>query len=378
MKAYQLYAAISFSLLIPLKSFTQDSIRFDGQLSSWVHFNPSNDLPVWLGGRYLPALNYGINLQHDKLIDFEASANMNGSFGVNPFDSSYVRGAIKPYRLWARYSARQIEIRAGLQKINFGSAAILRPLMWFDQVDPRDPLMFTDGVWGILGRYYLLNNANIWLWGLYGNQYRKGWEAFGSNKFVPEFGGRIQLPVPRGEAGFSYHHRNADCIIMSDTLGNNVPENRYGFDAKFDAVVGFWVEASWSDYSKNIGIYSSQEIINLGADYTFGIGNGLAVTYEQLIAAYDRNPFEFENSLTFSLLHFSYPVGMFDNLSFIAYYDWTNNKSYNFLNWQRQFNKFSMYLMGYINPKEYNIPTQGSDEILFAGSGVQLMFVFNH
>jgi hypothetical protein len=359
-------------------SRSQDSLTFDGQLSTWVHVNPSNDLPVWLGGRYLPALNYGIGLQNDKLIDFEASANLNGNLGIHPFDTSHVSGILKPYRVWARYSARQIEIRAGLQKINFGSAAILRPLMWFDQVDPRDPLMFTDGVWGVLGRYYFLNNANIWVWGLYGNDNRKGWEVFGSRKNIPEFGGRLQVPVPRGEAGFSYHHRNADGRNFSDTLDNNIPENRYGFDAKFDAVVGFWVEASWSDYGNNIGIYSSQEIINLGVDYTFGIGNGLAVTYEQLIAAFDRNPFEFRNSLTFSLLHFSYPVGMFDNLSFIAYYDWTNNKSYNFLNWQRQFNKFSMYLMGYINPKEYNIPTQGSDEILFAGSGVQVMFVFNH
>ena len=68
-----------------------------------------------------------------------------------------------------RYSSDQFELRLGLQKINFGSASMLRPLMWFDQMDPRDPLHLTDGVWGLLARYYFLNNANIWLWGLYGN-----------------------------------------------------------------------------------------------------------------------------------------------------------------------------------------------------------------
>jgi len=113
-------------------------------------------------------------------------------------------GHDKPYRFWARYSAKQVELRIGLQKINFGSASMLRPLMWFDQVDPRDPLMLTDGVWGILGRYYFLNNANIWLWGLYGNDNRKGWEIFNSQKTIPEFGGRLQIPVPKGESGFSF------------------------------------------------------------------------------------------------------------------------------------------------------------------------------
>jgi hypothetical protein len=75
---------------------------------------------------------------------------------MKDFNSFSSNGDIKPYRLWARYSTSQLEIRAGLQKINFGSANILRPLMWFDQMDPRDPLQLTDGVWGILGRYYTL------------------------------------------------------------------------------------------------------------------------------------------------------------------------------------------------------------------------------
>jgi hypothetical protein len=35
-------------------------------------------------------------------------------------------------------------------------------------------------------------------------------------------------------------------------------------------------------------------------------------------------------------------------------------------------------MMGYINPKEYNIPTQDAGEILYAGSGIQLMMVFNY
>ena len=116
----------------------------------------------------------------------------------------------------------------------------------------------------------------------------------------------------------------------------------------------------------------------MGMDYTFGVGNGLTVVLEQLFAAYDEYAFRFDNAINFSLLNLSYPVGMFDYLNAIVYVDWTNSRIYNFLNWQRQFNRFTFYLMGYVNPKDYNIPTQMTDEILYAGSGLQLMLVFNH
>ena len=94
---------------------------------------------------------------------------MYGSVLYHPFDSSQVDAAIKAYRLWGRYTGHQFEVRVGLQKIDFGSAMMLRPLQWFDEMDPRDPLNFTTGVYGALGRYYFLNNANIWGWILYGN-----------------------------------------------------------------------------------------------------------------------------------------------------------------------------------------------------------------
>jgi len=362
------------------KADAQDSLHFKGQLSAYTHLNPGNTLTWWSGARYIPQLNYEYRLKENRLIDFEASANLYGNMGIRPFDSTGFNGNVKPYRLWARYSTPQFELRAGLQKINFGSASILRPLMWFDQIDPRDPLKLTDGVWGVLARYYFMNNANIWLWGLYGNKNTKGWESFATEKKTAEYGGRLQLPVPKGETGFSFHHRNTDCSSLPDsiTILGKVPENRFGFDSKFDAVVGFWIEASWSKFGDDLGVFTNQEIINLGIDYTFSIGNGLTLIYEQLIAAWDENPFRFSSSVNFSLLSLSYPVGLFDNLSAIVYYDWTNSRIYNFVNWQKQFNKVTLYLMGYINPKEYNIPTQVTDEVLYAGSGIQLMLVFNH
>jgi hypothetical protein len=187
----------------------QDSLIYKGQFSAYSHVNTNNEFPWWNGGRYIPQLNYELRGSDEKLIDFEASANIYGNAGFEPFTSGSFNGDVKPYRFWGRYSTSQFEFRVGLQKINFGSATILRPLMWFDQIDPRDPLKLTDGVWGALARYYFLNNSNIWFWGLYGNKNRKGWEILPSQKNIPEFGGRFQAPVPKGEAGLSFHHRTA-------------------------------------------------------------------------------------------------------------------------------------------------------------------------
>ena len=358
----------------------QDTFNFSGQLSGYIHYNPNNDLPLWGGGRYIPQLNYGIPLKEQRKVDLEASANIFGNAGLRPFDSTGFNGDIKPYRAWVRYSSPQFEIRAGLQKINFGSAKILRPLMWFDRIDPRDPLQLTDGVWGILARYYFLNNTNIWLWGLWGNKDPKGWEAFPTARHIPEFGGRVQTPVPKGEVAVSYHHRLADCSQLTDSshVVGDVAENRLGLDARFDMVVGWWIEASWSLHNKDIGPFTHQEAINLGIDYTFGLGNGLGVTLEQLLASYDEGPFEFKNTTTFSLLSLSYPIGLFDQLSAMVYYDWTNNRLYNFINWQKQFNKVTLSTKLYGNPKEYYLPLQESNEMRCGGTGIMLMVVFNH
>jgi hypothetical protein len=359
----------------------QDSTFFKGQLSAWEHYNPDNKLPLWSGVRYIPQLNFEIKPAKKSLIDIEASANIFGNAGLKLFDSANYDGYIKPYRVWARYSTQQFEFRAGLQKINFGSASLLRPLMWFDQIDPRDPLQLTDGVWGALARYYFLNNANIWLWALYGNKNPKGWELIKTRKNIPEFGGRFQSTVSKGEAAISYHHRVADSRNYAGSPWyeiDKIPENRFGFDAKFDFLIGCWIEASWINRSKYIGNLTNQEIFNLGGDYTFGVGNGLTVTFEQLLAIYDEKAFKLDNKYPFSLLNLSYPIGLFDKINVIVYYDWVNKAAYNFINWQKQFNKISLYLMGYINPKDYNLPTQGAAEKLYAGSGIQLMFVYNH
>jgi hypothetical protein len=241
-------------------------------------------------------------------------------------------------------------------------------------------LNLTDGVWGVLARYYFLNNANLWLWGLYGNEDPRGWDFAGTTRGIPEFGGRFQSPIPSGEAALSYHHRVSDTRDINGALPEyaKIRENRIGFDVRVDLVVGAWLEGSWVNSSENLGMFTNQELLNIGVDYTFGIGSGLYIIFEQLLVSSDEKAFSFDNPTTFSLMSLSYPLGLFSNIQGIIYYDWDNSNLYNFINVQRDFRHFSLYLMAYWNPDNYRIPTQETIQNLYAGRGIQLMFVFNH
>lgn len=349
-----------------------------GQASTFLLFNPDNTLKVWTGGRYIPTFSLAKPLPEKRLLDLEASANITGNFATIPFDTTYTNGSIRPYRAWVRYSTKQMEWRLGLQKINFGAASILRPLMWFDQIDPRDPLQITDGVYGVLGRYYFLNNANIWVWGLYGNKNARGFDPTATVKGTPEFGGRFQFPAKNGELGLTYHYRKADITNFGQPDWTESPENRFGIDGKWDVGVGLWVEATWVHNSRNIGLLTSQHLINVGTDYTFGVGNGLNVIAEQLVIAYDEKAFAFENPSTLTAISANYPLGLFDNLSAIIYYDWTNDNLYNLLQWQHSFPKWTLNVLAFWNPKDAALPQQGQAENLLGGRGIQILAVYNH
>lgn len=381
----RIYTSISF-ILCAFSLFAQEdslssnqknkleNLRFSGQLSAWGQLSPDIPTKVWLGGCYIPQLNFSTPLKNNQLFDVEVSANLFGDIGIRSGNAS-AEGKIKPYRAWARYSSTRMEARIGLQKINFGSAQMFRPLMWFDSMDPRDPLQLTDGVWGGLFRYYFPNNSTLWLWSLYGNKDRKGWELIPVARSFPELGGRVQLPVPKGEGALSYHFRKAD----TSALGlEEINENRFGFDLRLDVTVGLWLETSWTHLNGNMGELTNQQMVTVGTDYTFDIGNGLGTTFEQFFYSYSEKGIDLGYSLNFSGLHFSYPLTLLDNLSAMVYYDWKEHNFYNFLNWQRQLNNITFHTIAYWNPKTFGIPSQMGTSGRFAGKGLQLMIVWHH
>ncbi|KPK71093.1 hypothetical protein AMJ87_07695, partial [candidate division WOR_3 bacterium SM23_60] len=150
-------------------------LQFHGQVSAWGSAAYVDSLQTACGLRYIPSFTLEMPVSQSHLIDAEISVNAYAVLdSIRTLDDYNLDQAVDPYRLWCRFSGSQFELRGGLQKISFGSATVFRPLMWFDQIDVRDPLRITDGVYALLLRYYFLNNANVWLWGLYGNHETKG------------------------------------------------------------------------------------------------------------------------------------------------------------------------------------------------------------
>ncbi|MFQ5864925.1 MAG: outer membrane lipoprotein-sorting protein [bacterium] len=343
-------------IFVVTQHVSSQTTDLQGQLSGWTYLRESSLSESQFGLRYIPTLSVEKRINDELVVDSELSLKTFGSGTFDSPDEMVDNGEVKTYRLWLRFSASQFEVRVGLQKINFGSATLLRPLMWFDRIDPRDPLQLTDGVYGLLGRYYFLNNANVWLWGLYGNDETKGWEAIPTDDQSVEYGGRFQYPVGSGEIALTYHHRKADLsksplslIVAGDST---ISENRLALDGKWDLEIGLWFEGVVIHQNSEVTSFEYRNFFTLGADYTFSIGTGLHVLGEHLLFAMADEPFGTDESINLSALLMDYNLGLLDRLIAIVYYDWDNRQFFRYASWGRIYDNWSFYVNTFWNPEE--------------------------
>jgi hypothetical protein len=358
------------------------SLAHRGLISLWGVVNFEKASNSQLGLRYIPEFSLTFQLSESSTLDTEVSLNAYGTGTFNEDDGFQTDGKIKPYRLWLRYSLPQFEARIGLQKISFGSATLLRPIMWFDSLDPRDPLQLTDGVYGLLLRYYFINNTNIWLWGLFGNEKIKGREIIPTQKDSVEYGGRVQIPLFKGELAVTYHHRRAD-VGQSSLLqlppGNHIaPENRIALDGKWDIGIGLWVEGSLIHQKNEFLLMPWRRALNVGLDYTFGIGNGLFLLGEHFYFSRSQEAFHSGEDTNFSAILLRYPLGLLDEITGIFYYDWENMDWYRFLSWQRTYDRWRINVIGFWNPENFQIYPMTSGNNSFMGMGFQVTIIFNY
>jgi len=365
--------------------------------------------------RYVPELSFSIPLSQTLTLDGLFSSNLWAQRTSSADGPVETRESAEAYRAWVRASTHRFEVRAGLQKISFGSASLFRPLMWFDQMDPRDPLRLSEGVWGLLSRSYLPGNVTVWGWGLRGNGERKGWELIPTLEGAFEGGGRIQAPLGPGEVGATYHHRRFDLeklgIFPPGTIEPRGGEDRFGLDGKWDLEVGVWLEAVFirqdSPELDNRWIRG----LSLGTDYTFEVGNGLTVLAEYMLkenpvfrstqplqppteaeADLPRDGAEFQGAgvegrgrsqLQLTSFTANYPVGVLDRFGLAIYRDWEDSSWYRLLEWRRSYDRFRFHLLTFWNPEESAFfPSFGGDGTASSGSltgkGVQVMLVYNH
>jgi len=362
-------------------SFPQ-SFQTKGLITGWLAGSAEKAVQPLLGLRFIPTFSVDHSWNKKYTLDAELSLNAYGNLNFLTLENVESDGDIKPYRMWMRFSTRQFEARLGLQKINFGSASMFRPLMWFDRLDPRDPLQLTDGVYGLLLRTYFLNNANIWLWGLYGNNDTKGWEFIPTSGNTAEFGGRTQIPAGKGELAFSFHHRTVDLSeFLSDKIlpeEKNIPENRFALDGKWDIGIGLWFEGAVFRQNSSKLPYPWQQTLTIGIDYTFSLGNGLYVMGEHFLFTQSSEFLSSGQNIKFSAVSLNYPCGLLDSLSGMIYYDWKNHDFYRFINWQRTYDKWKIYVMGFWNPEKFLLYQGNVDSSLFTGTGFQIMVVYNY
>lgn len=343
----------------------------DGQISGWGRFVNQESAPSAssFGIRYIPSFHRTVYQQHGALFDLELSANLL-VFGNR--DRPFEVASVDPYRLWFRYSTPRFESRLGLQKINFGPAKLLRSLMWFDRLDPQDPLQLADGVYGLRLRYVLQNNADIWVWGLYGNTGTKGMNVAATEEKSPEYGGRFQYPVGNGEMAISVHSR------VTGGSGEPVSERRIALDGVWDAGVGVLFESALIRTDQKETSPSWQTFLTLGVDYTLAVGSGLTLLCENLLVAFDEAPFGTGQTRNMSGLMMLYPMGLVDQLSYFGFYDWNDGLPYHYLSWQRNYDAWIYHLSIFWSTGR-NTPEGESQSIaVFGIKGLQLMIIFNH
>ncbi len=336
--------------------------------------------------RFIPEIKFSTAPDRPVTFDGELSANAYGMSLFYPDRGADLSGDIKPYRAWLRLSTSRFEARAGLQKVSFGSAILFRPMMWFDTLDPRDPLQLTDGVNALLLRFYTNRNANFWAWAMVGNKGARGFDLAPPDKKTPEFGGRVQVPLFKGELGATYHRRKAavDGLVPLMLLPPGsplpippVPEDRVGLDGKWDIGIGVWLEGALVHQQTTLLPLPYQLALTAGLDYTFGLGNGLTALAEHFRIESSARAFARGESLDFSALLLRYPLGLLDELSGIFYYDWRNRDAYRFVTWRRTTDALSFNVILFWNPEGLPaLPGQPASSS-FAGKGFQLLLAYH-
>jgi len=74
---------------------------------------------------------------------------------------------------------------------------------------------------------------------------------------------------------------------------------------------------------------------------------------------------------------FTYPLSVLDNLSAMVFYIPGNNLVFNYVNWTRTYDNWTLYAIGYWNPSAPLTISQSQGKNLFTGKGLQLMVNYN-
>lgn len=332
-----------------LKKFWIACLMMPMMLFGWESSNRFSVIGTFQDGSKSLGADWALDIQHEEYLGrllLQAGYSLHSELQNDWAEKYSLEMDARTYRWWLSMQLKQSEVRLGLQQINFGPAQVLRPLRWFDSLNPQDAYQISRGVDALLFRHYWLNNANLWMWGILGDAESKGNEFIGSKESSIEYGGRIQYPSPLGELALSIHLREIP----------RANEYRMGLDYRYDGALGAWLEASASGFD-NAGIYIPDYSTSacLGMDYVLMWGNGLAITMENMLLAQAPQKLGELRTESFSTAWMlNYPVSLLDTISLLAHKQWQGDSFGISAQLRRVYDYFSFELnLGHTSEQDY-------------------------
>ncbi len=316
---------------------------------------------------YLPTVSIVGNEGSNWVADFEWAGRVGTQYNGAPGDDSSIVSVGKHHRLWVRLSSEKVELRLGLQKLAFGPGMLLRPLMWYDNLDLRDPTGQTDGTEALRVRYFGGENWSV-----------AGWLDRLNSDFDMASGGRLELTTPSTEIGVTFHYQAEDAAAL-DAQVAMFGRQRFSFDLRYDGFIGAWTEVMYGHGTLS-DMNSDVLQVMIGADYTLPIGQGIYVVTENLLLKYsDTKADTTIDTRSISILMASIPMGFLDQLTAIVQVDWDGSQAYNYLRWSRTYDHLSFNVMVGANPRRSAVSGSAmSTSLASFGESIQLMVIYNH
>jgi hypothetical protein len=316
-------------IILSVRIILSTPINFEGQSSISGFNNPLYSQPHFeYRLQYIPIISLEKQYDNFGLFDVEWAIDFNYT---SYFDSL----SMTNYRSWIRYKSKDIEIRAGIQKLNFGPSKLFRALQWFDTLNPIDPLQLTPGINAVRFRKEMSQTSYYMMWIIHKTDEMISLEPHQSKKGSNEFGGRYQALTKYGEIAVTSHFRFIEPGV------EKLPEFRLAFDGSVDMGINTWFESVFIKSKGEPGFVDFQQMTTVGVDYTFNIGNGFYGSFEAY--RYHSSGSNISSNTIGKLgVLFSYPLSIFDNFTSISYYDLELKESFQYVAWQRAYDNWTL------------------------------------
>ena len=309
-----LLKVLLLSIFLPLNSFVWAfDAEFEGRVltgSQLVFDSPS--LHKDFDSEFELRLGFLGDLIEKKgwVLDYEFSVDAKLADGPSVQSGLRRESDVDFFRAWLRLDNGTFKIRAGRQKILYGSGSIYRPLGFFDTRDVTGVVPQTRGVDSVRATWFPSSMSLI-----------EGWlvPAKKDDGMIVGLRGEISQGDIEMGAVLQYHPRS-DLKSLPDFDQELV---QVGYHVKGEKGVGFWNESRLDIEMKPSTPVRFDTV--LGVDYTFDVGEGLHILAEYFLTTREKDfsLYDLKRQRTFQQIGVSMdqPIGIDLKWQLFAIYD---------------------------------------------------------